>query len=57
MFDIDLSSVVSNFDIDLYPVSRFKKLYIKINDVFNLYPVFTKKNGVFEQDQVAIKQV
>lgn len=55
MFDIDLSSSVSGFDIELSPNSIAGIVYVKIAGVFELCPILVKIAGAFIEKTPAVK--
>lgn len=52
MFDISLSSNVSNFDISL---STAGEVNVKISSIFTLYPIYVKIAGNFIQKTLLVK--
>jgi hypothetical protein len=56
MFDIDLSSSVLNFDIELsQSSSSTTRFNVKLSSVFGPYPTLIKLAGVFVEKQNYVK--
>lgn len=56
MFDINLSSSVSNFDISLTTgAAPSGEVSVKISNVFTLYPIYVKIAGNFIQKTLLVK--
>lgn len=56
MFDISLSSNVSNFDISLITGGTPSgEVSVKISSIFTLYPIYVKIAGTFIQKTLLVK--
>lgn len=56
MFDIDLTSSVTGFDIELTPSSSSStRYYVKLSSIFSNYPTLVKIAGVFAEKPNLVK--